>query len=120
MTNFLEILSSMRNFQHHDTFILHDFEDPFMQKESARDETFKFFKFVSPTISAWAQQVPQGMPNFIFNRTLEYLLHGSEPWNYGSMMYMEEHQPITFPQVEFAQDYTVHCSIDWNSRTSSL
>ena len=33
---------------------------------------------------------------------------------------MVEHQPITFPQAEFAQDYIVHPSIDWNSRMSSF
>jgi len=37
-------------------FIHHDFEDPFMREESARDEKFKFFKFMSLTIGMWAQR----------------------------------------------------------------
>ena len=48
------------------------------------------------------------MSSFISNRTLEDL-HGSEPMKYESMVYvygwiMEEHQPIAFPQAEFAKD----------------
>ena len=43
---------------HHGTSILHGFENPFMRKESARDESFNFFKFILPTISTWAQRVP--------------------------------------------------------------
>ena len=46
----LEILPVMRGIQHHDTFIHHDFEDPFMQEKSDRDLWFKIFKFLSPTI----------------------------------------------------------------------
>ena len=49
----LETLLSMRDIQHYGTFILQGYEDPFMQKESARDESFKFFKFISPAISTW-------------------------------------------------------------------
>jgi len=40
---------------HHGTIILHDFEDPFMRKESARDESFNFFKFISSTINTGAR-----------------------------------------------------------------
>jgi len=92
----LEILPPMRDIQHHGTSILHAFEDPFMRRESARDESFKFFKFVLPTISTWAQHVLQDMSNFKSNRTLEDLFHRSEPINYGCMMYVyrwikEEH-----------------------------
>ena len=65
--NLLDILPSMKDLQHLDMFILHDFEDHFLQKESTRDEIFKFFDFVSPTISTWAQRVLQDMPNFISN-----------------------------------------------------
>ena len=70
-----------------------------MSKESARDEKFKFFKFISPTISMWVQYVLQGMPKFISTHTLEDLLSGSESINYGSMVnvyswMMEEHQSI--------------------------
>jgi len=43
------------------TFILQGFEDPFIQKESARDESFKFFKFISPAISTWARRVLHGL-----------------------------------------------------------
>ena len=101
-------LPPTRDIQHHDASILHDFEDPSMEKESARDESYVFFKFISPTISTQAQRVLQGMLNFISNRTLKDLLHKSEPMNFGSIMYMygwimEEHQPITFPQAEFAK-----------------
>ena len=51
---YLEILPLMRGIQHHGTFIHHGFEDPFMREESARDERFKFFKFMLPTIGMWA------------------------------------------------------------------
>jgi len=68
-----------------------------MLKESIRDKSFNFFKFISPTISTWVQRVPQGMPNSIYNRTLKDL--GSKPMNYRSIVYvydwmMKEHQPI--------------------------
>ena len=33
---------------------------------------------------------------------------------------MEEHQPITFSQAGFAQNYIIHRLIDWNSRMSSF
>jgi len=75
---FLEILPSMKDNQHHITCILHDFEDCFMRKKSAKDESYKFFKFVSPTINTWAQHILQGMSNFISNHTLEDL-HRSKP-----------------------------------------
>ena len=119
----LKILPPMKDNQYHGTFILHDFEDPFMQEKSVKDESSKFFKFISPIISMWAQRVLQGMPNFISNHTSEGLLRGSDSVNNESMMYMyrwitEEHQPITFPQAEFVQDYIVHCSLYWNSRMS--
>ena len=74
----LETLPPMRDIQHHGTFIFHDFEDPFMWKESVRDESFKFCKFVLPTISMWAKRVLPGMQNFISNHTLKDFLHGSE------------------------------------------
>jgi len=50
----LKILPPIKDNQHHGTSILHGFEDPFMQMESARDENFNFFKFISLTISMWA------------------------------------------------------------------
>ena len=31
---------------HHNASIRHDFEDPFLQKENARDESFQFFKII--------------------------------------------------------------------------
>ena len=52
----VDILSSRRDIQHHGTFILHSFADPFMRKKSVKDESPKFFKFISP-ISRWAQHV---------------------------------------------------------------
>ena len=81
---------------YHGAYILHGFEDPFVRKESDRDESFNFFMFISPTISTWALRVPRCMPNFITNRTLKDFLHGSKSRNYGSMGYvygwmMEEH-----------------------------
>jgi len=47
---FLKGLQPMRDIQRHDASIFHDFEDPFIWKESVRDESFKFFKLISPTI----------------------------------------------------------------------
>jgi len=41
----------MRYIQHHGASILQGFKNPFMRKESARDESFKFFKFMLPSIS---------------------------------------------------------------------
>ena len=67
------ILPLMRGIQHHDTFILHYFKDPFIRKKSAKDESLKFLKFVSPAISTWVQYVLQGMPNPLSNRTLKDL-----------------------------------------------
>ena len=95
----LETLAPMEDIPHHGTSILHGFEGSFLLKESARDKSFNFFKFISPTINMWVQHVLQGMSNPISTRTLEDLLHGSESMNYESMMYMydwmmEEHQPI--------------------------
>jgi len=83
---------------HHGTVILHDFEDPFLLKKSAKDDSFKFFEFISLIISTWAQHVLQGMSKPIPTRILEDL-HESMSMNYGSMVYvygwmMEEHQPI--------------------------
>ena len=57
--NKLEVLPSMEDNHHHDTIIFHDIEDPFLQKESAQDDDFKFFEFISPTISTWVQHVLQ-------------------------------------------------------------
>jgi len=45
-----EGLPPLRDVQHHGISIRHDFEDPFLQKENARDESFQFFKFISLTI----------------------------------------------------------------------
>ena len=84
--NKLEVLPSMEDNHHHGIVILYDFENPFMRKESAREESFSFFMFVSPTNCMWAQCVPQGMLNSISIRTSEDLLHESKPMNYGSMM----------------------------------
>jgi len=93
-----EGLSPMRDIQHHGAFILHGFEDPFMRKESVRDENFKFFKFISPYFSTWVQCVVRGIPSSISSCTLEDL-HGGEPMKYGSIVYMygrmmEEYQSI--------------------------
>jgi len=52
----LEHVGEHKPLWQHSTSILHDFEDPFMQKENARDASFQFFKFTSPTISIWALQ----------------------------------------------------------------
>ena len=88
----------MRDIQHHGASI-HDFEDPFTRKVSARDENFKFFKFISPAVSTWVQHILHGMTSSISNYTLKNLLHGGKPMKYESIVYvygwmMEEHQPI--------------------------
>jgi len=44
----------MKGIQHHGAYILRGFNDPFMRKEGDANESFKFFKFISPTISTWA------------------------------------------------------------------
>ena len=41
---------------HHSASTLHDFKDPSMRKESASDENFQVFKFISPIIGTWAQR----------------------------------------------------------------
>jgi len=51
-----EGLPPMKDIQHHDTSIRHDFEDPFLQEENAQDKNFQFFKFISPTIGIWTQR----------------------------------------------------------------
>ena len=45
----------MRDIQHPGTSILYDFEDPFLQEKNSQDESFQFFKFISPTIGTWMQ-----------------------------------------------------------------
>ena len=79
--------------------ILHDFEDPFLQKKSANNDNFKLSEFILPTISTWVLHVLQGKSNPISTRILKDFLHGSKPMNYASMEYvygwmLEEHQPI--------------------------
>jgi len=69
-----------------------------MWKDGVRDESFKLFNFISPTISMWARCVLHDMPSSISNCTLEDL-HGGKPIKYGSMVYvygwmMKDHQPI--------------------------
>jgi len=83
-----EGLQPMRDIQHHDTSIIHGLENPFMQKESVRDESFRFFNFISPSISTWARRVLHGMPSSISNCTSKNLLHGGESMKYGSMVCM--------------------------------
>ena len=83
-----EELSPMRDIQYQGTSICHDFEDPFVQKKNAWDESFQFFEFISPTINTWVQHILQGMPNLIFTRILEDLLHRSKLMNYVSMVYV--------------------------------
>jgi len=51
-----EGLPPIRDIQHHVTSIRHDFKYPFLQEENAQDESFQFFKFISPTIGTWAQR----------------------------------------------------------------
>jgi len=56
---FEEMKSLLEEFKphwHHSASILHDFKDSFMRKESARDESFQVFKFISLIIGMWAQQ----------------------------------------------------------------
>ena len=74
----------MKDIHYHGTFTLHGFEDPFPWKKSAKDDSSKFFEFISPIISTWVHYVLKDMPNFIPTRTLEDLLHGSKPVNYRS------------------------------------
>jgi len=49
-------LPPIRDIQHHGTSIRHNFKDPFLQEENAQDESFQFFKFISPTIGTWTQR----------------------------------------------------------------
>jgi len=70
----------------HGVIILHDFEDPFLQKKSANDDSSKLFDFISPTISMWVSHILQGKINLITTRILEDFLHGSKPINYESMV----------------------------------
>ena len=51
----LEMLPPMKDNQYHDTFILHGFENPFLQKQIVKNDTSKFFEFTSPTINTWVQ-----------------------------------------------------------------
>ena len=83
----------------HDMIILHDFEDHFLRKKSANDDSSKLFVSMSPTIRTWVPHVLQGKPNPISTRTLKDFLYGSKLMSYGSMIYLygwmiEEHQLI--------------------------
>ena len=46
-----EVSPPVKDILYHGTSILHGFDDSFMRKESARDESFNFFKFISLIIS---------------------------------------------------------------------
>ena len=107
--NKLEVLPSMKDNHHHDTIILHEFEDSFKQKENARDERFNFFKFISLTISTWVQHVLLGMPKPISTLTLKDPFHESKLMNFGSMVHVydwviEEHQPISIDYQAIQDD----------------
>ena len=75
----------MEDIPRHGTFILHSLKDLFLRKKSAKDDIFKIFEFISPTISTCVQHIVQGLANLISTRILEDLLHGSKPLNYGAL-----------------------------------
>jgi len=54
--NLLDVLPPMEDNRHLGTFIFYNFKDPFLQEENARDESFQFFKFISPTIGTWTRR----------------------------------------------------------------
>jgi len=83
----LEVLSLVEDISHHGTFILHGFEDPFLQKKSVKDDSsilrvyMTYYQHVGATCFVrYAKSHP--------TRTLKDLLHGSKPMNYESMMYV--------------------------------
>ena len=78
----------MEDNYHHAMIIFHDFEDHFLQKKSAQDDSFKFFELMSPTISTWVQHIPQGTPNSISHHTLKDFLLRSKSMNYENMVYV--------------------------------
>jgi len=88
----------MRGIQHHGTFIHHGFEDSFMREESARDERFKFLKFMSPTIGMWAQRKYD--PSLSYIDCDEDFQDKSRSWDQ------------TLPQEEFVYNNTVRDSTD--------
>ena len=92
----LEILPPMRGIQHHDTFVHHDFKDPFVWEESARHERFKFFKFMLPTIGIWAQR--KHGPTLSYMDCDEDFRDKPRLWDQ------------TLPQVEFMNNNTVRGS----------
>ena len=56
--NLFEVLPPpMEDIPHHGMVIHHDFEDLFLRKKSANDDSSKFFEFISFTISTWMQHV---------------------------------------------------------------
>jgi len=94
-----------------------------MWKESTRDESFNFFKFISHTINTWEQRVPQDMSNSISTCILKNLLHESKPMNYESMVYvygwiMEEHQPIGL--IINLSEMMITLKIWWRNTTWNL
>ena len=112
-----EIVSSIETFKemrplleefkppwHHSASIFHGFKDPFMREESARDESFQVFNFISPTIGTWMQQKHD--PSLSYRNYDEDLRGRSRFWDH------------IFPQAEFTRDGIVHDLIDRNSRTS--
>jgi len=46
----LKIIPPIKDHQYHGAFILHDFEDSFLQEENTQDESLQFFKFISLTL----------------------------------------------------------------------
>jgi len=93
-----EGLPPKRDIQHHGTSIHHDFEHPFLQKESVRGERFKFFKFISPTIGMWAQRKHD--PSLSYMDCAKDFRDKPGSWDQ------------TLPQAEFAYNNTVRDSTD--------
>ena len=69
----------MRDIQHHGTSIRHDFEDPFLYEENAQDESFQFFKFISPIIGTWTQRKHD--PSLVYIDYDENLRGRSRSWD---------------------------------------
>ena len=88
----------MRDIQHHVTSIRHDFKDLFLQEENVQDESFQFFKFISPAIDTWTQRKHD--PSLNYMDCNEDFPSKPRSWDQ------------TFSQAEFAYNNVVRGSKD--------
>ena len=144
----LEHVREPKSLWQHSATILHNFKDNFMQKESAQDASFQFFKFISPTIGTWARQKHDPSLTYSYKKMYDLSNYNWKIFRFSKVMHIISYNTTigvlhgvpssivnctletlrgrsrfwdhTFPQSEFAKDGIVHDSNSWNLRMSSF